>query len=117
MNGATFIPNFGQLEGPIGYVEKPFPIRRWVTVIEDYRIRLAGEPLPGDYCKLKDGSDGVVTAVRTLSDGSFAICAAPFQLINRAAFLDGRLYLERSHPISVFVVHDVQPDLVVKETQ
>lgn len=57
-----------------------------VTVIEDYRIRLNGEPLPGDYAPMKDGSRGVVTAVRRTPTG-YALCVAPECTVDREKYL------------------------------
>ena len=84
-----FIPGFGELK-PIGLVRRSFPVV--VTVVEDYRVRHPDYPetwvQPGDYVPLKDGTRGVITAVR-FHEGRYYICAAPESMVDRAKYLKG----------------------------
>lgn len=80
----TFIPGIGDFILPGVHYGPPVRI---VTVINDYRLRRNGEPLPGDRVPLKDGSPGIVVAVRKTETG-YALCLAPEPMIDRNKYLE-----------------------------
>jgi hypothetical protein len=90
----TFIPNYDCFPLPEMPERVVYSRPVLITVVNDFRLRFNGEPLPGDRYPLKDGTPGIVIGVRRTETG-YAICLAP------AALVDRNKYLEAGTPIPV----------------
>ena len=61
--------------------------RRFIEVIDDYRIRFTADPLAGDVVPMSDGRPGVVIMRRENADGKIYMLTLPACMVNERAFM------------------------------